>query len=390
MTKVKTFRRAKRLDRVPPYLFVEMDRAKRRLADQGVDLVDLGIGDPDCPTFPEIVEALRSACTDPETHTYPSQRGELALRRAAAEWFEGRYGVALDPDREVLALIGTKEGLGHLPLAVLDPGDTCLVPDPAYPVYQSAAILAGAEVVHMPLDPELGFRPDLDCQPRRVLDEAKLVTVNYPNNPTGAAADPEFFQLLVNRAEEHGFVAVNDGAYSEIVFDTPRISLLQADGGRETGIEFHSFSKTFNMTGWRIGFAVGNPDVLDALATVKNNVDSGAFTAIQRAAMVALSLPQERIDEQVELYRRRRDVLVDGLWEAGWQVRRPHASFYVWAHVPTDEDSATFAARLLNEAHVVATPGSGFGPSGEGYVRMALTTTEERLAEAVARIRRIL
>jgi len=384
------FTRAKRLNRIPPYLFVELDRAKRALKDRGIDLVDLGIGDPDCPTFPEIVEALRSACTDPATHTYPSQRGELELREAVAAWFEGRYGVALDPEREVLALIGTKEGLGHLPLAVLDPGDTCMVPDPAYPVYQSAALLAGADVVHMPLDPELGFRPDLDCQPRPVLNATKLVTVNFPNNPTGAAADEEFFQLLINRAEEHGFIAVNDGAYSELVFEGQRLSLLQADGGRTWGVEFHSFSKTFNMTGWRIGFAVGNPDVLDALATVKNNVDSGAFTAIQRAAMAALSLPQERIDEQVELYRRRRDVLVDGLWEAGWRVKRPHASFYVWGRVPTGEDSQTFARRLLNEAHVVATPGAGFGPSGEGYVRMALTATEERIAEAVARIRGIL
>jgi len=384
------FSRAKRLDRIPPYLFVELDRAKRALIEQGIDLVDLGIGDPDCPTFPEVVDALRSACTDPTTHTYPSQRGEPALRKAVAAWFETRYGVALDPEREVLALIGTKEGLGHLPLAVLNSGDTCLVPDPAYPVYQSAALLAGAEVVHMPLEPDLGFRPDLDGLPRSVLNDAKLAIVNFPNNPTGAAADEEFFQLLINRAEEHGFVAVNDGAYSELVFDTPRISLLQADGGREVGVELHSFSKTFNMTGWRIGFALGNPDVLDALATVKNNVDSGAFTAIQRAAMVALSLPQERIDEQVELYRRRRDVLVDGLWEAGWQVRRPHASFYVWARVPSDEDSSTFAARLMNDAHVVVTPGSGFGPSGEGYVRMALTATEERIAEGVARIRRIL
>jgi LL-diaminopimelate aminotransferase len=384
------FSRARRLNRVPPYLFVELDRAKRELRSRGIDLVDLGIGDPDCPTFPEVVEALRETCTDPSTHTYPSQRGEPALREAVAAWFDQRYGVTLDPEREVLALIGTKEGLGHLPLAVLDPGDTCLVPDPAYPVYQAAAILAGAEIVHMPLDPELGFRPDLDGLSRPVLNSAKLVTVNYPNNPTGAAADMEFFQLLVNRAEEHGFVAVNDGAYSELVFDTPRLSLLQADGGRDVGVEFHSFSKTFNMTGWRIGFAVGNASVLDALATVKNNVDSGAFTAIQRAALVALRLPQERIDEQVELYRRRRDALVDGLWDAGWRVRRPHASFYVWAHVPTSEDSSSFARRLMNEAHVVVTPGSGFGPSGEGYVRMALTATEERIAEAVARIRRIL
>ncbi len=390
MKRTKAFQRAARLDRLPPYLFVEIDRAKKALMAEGIDLVDLGVGDPDLPTFPEIVDALRSAASDPGTHCYPAQRGAASLRRAIAAWIEERYGISLDPDREVLVLIGTKEGLGHLPVAVLDPGSVALVPDPGYPVYQAASWLAGGEVVHLPLEAELGFRPDLERLQRDTLSDARLLFLNYPNNPTGAAADPELFQLATNLAHEHDFVVVNDAAYSEIVFDGSRASLLQAGGARDVGIEFHSFSKTFNMTGWRIGFAIGNADVLDALAIVKDNVDSCVFTAIQRAAEVALSLPDERIHEQADIYRRRRDVLVDGFADAGWLTPRPHATFYVWARVPTDERSSAFASRVLREAHVVITPGVGFGPTGEGYVRMALSAPEERIAEAVARIRRIL
>jgi LL-diaminopimelate aminotransferase len=386
----KRFQRAERLDRLPPYLFVEIERRKRELLDQGVDFVDLGLGDPDLPTFPEIVAALQGACADSSTHRYPPQRGSRSLREAIRRWFEARYGVALDPDREVLVLIGTKEGLGHLPMAVLDPGRAALVPDPGYPVYQAASWLADGDVVHLPLEPELGFRPDLEALPKDTLEEAQLLVLNYPNNPTGAAADPELFQLAVNLAHEHDFVVVNDAAYAEIVFERPRASLLQAGGARDVAVEFHSFSKTFNMTGWRIGFAVGNPDVLDALATYKNNIDSCVFEAIQRAGEVALSLPEASIAQQVDVYRRRRDTLVDGLWDAGWQVPRPHATFYVWARVPHGAGSQEFATKLLTDAHVVATPGVGFGPSGEGYVRMALTTSEERITEGVDRIRRIL
>lgn len=384
-------RRAERLKQLPPYLFVEMDRAKRELRASGADLVDLGIGDPDLPTFPEIVEALGEAAADPATHRYPSQRGDIGFRREIAAWFKRRYGVDLDPEREVLVLIGTKEGLGHLPVAVLDPGRSALVPDPGYPVYQAASWLAGGEVAHVRLEPELGFRPDLERLSRRALEDAELLFLNYPNNPTGATADPDLFQLAVNLAREHDLVVVNDAAYAEIVFDGPRVSLLQSGGAMDTAIEIHSFSKTYNMTGWRVGFAVGNADVLDALAQVKDNMDSCVFTAIQRAALAALRLPDERVAELLEIYRRRRDALVDGLWEAGWKVPRPHATFYVWARVPDGAgDSSAFARRVLREAHVAITPGVGFGPSGEGYVRMALTAPEERVVEAVARISRIL
>jgi len=387
---VSPFVPARRLGRLPPYVFVEVDRAKRALLEQGADLIDLGLGDPDLPTFPEIVAAMQSACADPATHRYPLGRGEPSLRRAFAGWYEKRYGVALDPEREVITLIGTKEGIGHLPFAALDEGRVALVPDPGYPVYQAASWLAGGEVVHVPLEQELGFKPDLERLPRQTLDAAQVLFLNYPNNPTGASADPELFQLAVNLAREHAFLVVNDASYAEVLFEGPRVSILQSGGARDTVIEFHSFSKTFNMTGWRAGFAVGNAAALDALAAVKSNLDSGVFTAVQRACEAALALPEGRVREQVEVYRRRRDVLVDGLWKAGWRVPRPHATFYVWARVPTAERSQDFAVRLLREARVVVTPGVGFGPSGEGYVRFALMSSEERTAEAVDRIARIL
>jgi LL-diaminopimelate aminotransferase len=381
---------ARRLGRLPPYVFVEVDRAKRALMDQGADLIDLGLGDPDLPTFPEIVSAMQSACADPATHRYPLGRGEPSLRRAFAAWYEKRYAVALDPDREVITLIGTKEGIGHLPFAALDEGRVALVPDPGYPVYQAASWLAGGEVVHVPLEPELGFRPDLERLPRKTMDAAQVLFLHYQNHPSGASADAGFFHLAVNLAHEHRFLLVNDASYAEVLFEGPRLSVLQCDRAKDVAIEFHSFSKTFNMTGWRAGFAVGSAGALDALATVKANLDSGVFTAVQRACEAALALPEERVREQVEVYRRRRDVLVDGLWKAGWRVPRPHATFYVWARVPTAENSQDFAVRLLRDARVVVTPGVGFGPSGEGYVRFALMSSEERTSEAVDRIARIL
>jgi LL-diaminopimelate aminotransferase len=382
--------RSKRLDKLPPYLFVEIDRVKNELKAAGKDVVDLGIGDPDLPTFPEIVEALRESCTDPATHRYPLQRGLPSFKRAIARWYEARYGVALDPVREVLPLIGTKEGIGHLPMAVMDAGDIALVPDPAFPIYPAATWLAGADVHYVPLESERRFLPDLRSLGARELDRAKLLFLNYPNNPTGAVADRAFFKEAVDFARDNGLIVLNDAAYSEVVYEGERVSLLQAEGARDVGIEFHSFSKTFNMTGWRLGFAIGNPYVLEALATVKDNVDSCVFTAIQHAGEAALSLPDSRLEEQVEIYRRRRDVLVDGLRRVGWNVPRPSATFYIWARIPTAERSQEFSGRLLERGHVVTTPGVGFGEGGDRYVRMALTTTEERISEAVARITRML
>lgn len=390
MSRDRQPRHAERVGRLPPYLFVELDRAKMELEARGVDVIDLGIGDPDLPTFPEIVEALKAAAADPATHRYPPQRGTPSLREAIARWFEARYGVALDPGSEVLVLVGTKEGLGHLPAAVLDPGRVALVPDPAYPVYQAASWLAGGEVERLTLEPGLGFLPKLDSVAFDVLLRAQLLFLNYPNNPTAATAGPGFFRSAVEFAERNGLVVVNDAAYMEIVFEGPKESILKVDGARDVGVEFHSFSKTFNMTGWRIGFAAGNAEVLDALAAVKSNLDSGVFTAVQRAAELALSLPEKRIKEQVDAYRRRRDTLVDGLSEAGWAIPRPRATFYVWAPIPTGERSQAFAARLLREAHVVVTPGIGFGPSADGHIRMALTAGDARIAEAIDRIARVL
>ena len=382
--------RSKRLDKLPPYLFVEIDRVKNELRAAGKDVVDLGIGDPDLPTFPEIVSALQEAAADPATHRYPLQRGLPSFKAAIARWYEARYGVSLDPVREVLPLIGTKEGIGHLPLAVMDADDIALIPDPAFPIYPAATWLAGAEVRYFPLESERDFLSDLKSLGARELDRAKLLFLNYPNNPTGAVADVAFFKSAVDFARDNGLIVLNDAAYSEVVYDGPRVSLLQAEGAKEVGIEFHSFSKTFNMTGWRLGFAIGNADVLEALATVKDNIDSCVFTAIQHAGEAALALPESRLAEQVEIYRRRRDVLVDGLRKVGWNVPRPQATFYVWARVPTAERSREFSGRLLERGHVVTTPGVGFGEGGDRYIRMALTTTEDRIAEAVARITRML
>jgi LL-diaminopimelate aminotransferase len=383
-------RRSERLGKLPPYLFVEIDRVKNELLESGADVVDLGIGDPDLPTFPEIVSALREACTDPATHRYPLQRGDPSFKRAIARWYEARYGVSLDPEREVLPLFGTKEGIGHLPMAVMDPGDVALIPDPAFPIYPAATWLADGEVRLIELKEQEGFLPSFTGLSPRDLDRAKLLFLNYPNNPTGAVADIAFFKTAVDFAREHGILVLNDAAYSEVIYEGPRVSLLQIDGAKDVGIEFHSFSKTFNMTGWRLGFAIGNPEALEALATVKDNVDSCVFTAIQRAGEAALALPDERLEELVDTYRRRRDVLVDGLHKAGWNVPRPRATFYIWARIPTAERSQEFCARLLRDGHVVTTPGVGFGAAGDRYVRMALTTTEDRIAEAVARIKRML
>jgi LL-diaminopimelate aminotransferase len=387
---MKGIERSKRLDRLPPYLFVEIDRVKNELRRAGKDVVDLGIGDPDLPTFPEIVEALREACTDPSTHRYPLQRGLPSFKEAIARWYGARYGVALDPEREVLPLIGTKEGIGHLPLAVMDPGDVALVPDPCFPIYPASVWLAGAEVRPLPMSEETGFVPDLKALSFTDLSRARLLFLNYPNNPTGAVADLRFFKRAVDFARRHGLIVLNDAAYGEIVYEGQRVSLLQVEGARDVGIEFHSFSKTFNMTGWRLGFAIGNPDLIEALATVKDNVDSCIFTAIQRAGEAALALPESRIAEQVEIYRKRRDVLVDGFHAIGWTVPRPSATFYVWARVPTAENSRAFSERLLERGQVVTTPGIGFGECGDRYIRMALTTTEDRIAEAVRRIIRLL
>jgi len=382
--------RAARLDAIPPYLFGEIAALKAKALAEGRDLIDLGIGDPDQPTPPDIVEALRRAAGDPETHRYDeSPAGDRALLDSVARWFERRFGVTLDPSRELLLLIGSKEGLAHLAWAMIDPGDISLVPDPAYTVYKINTLLAGGTVVAVPLRAERGFLPDLSAVPTDAARHAKLLWLNYPNNPTGAVATLDFYREAVAFCREHDLLLVNDAAYCEVAFDGFRPpSVLQVEGARDVAIEFHSCSKMFNMTGWRIGWAAGNADAVAALNKLKSNVDSKQFAAVSRAAAYALEHGDN--GPALQLIRKRRDILVEGLQAAGIRVERPKATFYVWAPVPDGHTSVSFAKLLLERAGVLAIPGTGYGEHGEGYVRMSLTVLGdrdgERVAEAARRI----
>jgi len=378
---------AKRIEQLPPYLFAEISRKIAEKRAQGVDVISFGVGDPDLPTPTHVVDELVHAARDPANHRYPETEGLPALRRAIARWYEARFGVSLDPDREVLPLIGSKEGIGHAAFCFIDPGDLALVPDPGYPVYARGTFLAGGDCYFLPLTEENDFLPDLDAIPDDVARRAKVLWLNYPNNPTGAVADLEFFERAVAFARKHDVPVLHDGPYSEVAFDGYRpLSFLQAHGAREVGIEFHSFSKTYNMTGWRIGMAVGNAAMIDALMRVKSNLDSGIPQAIQRMAIAALEGPQDCIAEHNAVYQRRRDRLAVALTKMGLRVRPPRASLYLWARLPEGQTSAEFATRLLDGTGVVVTPGVGYGPSGEGYVRLSLTLPDERLEEAVRRL----
>ncbi len=378
---------ARRLAALPPYLFAEIDRLKQEALRSGKDLIDLGVGDPDLPTPEPIVEALRSAARNPRHHRYPSYEGMEAFREAVAAWYRRRFGVKLDPAREVLTLIGSKEGIGHLPLALLNPGDTALIPDPGYPVYQAGTLFAGGRPVRMRLRRENGFLPELAKIPAATARRARVMFLNYPNNPTAATAEPAFFEEAVRFARRHRIAVCHDAAYSEIAFDGYRApSFLQTDGAIEVGVEFHSLSKTFNMTGWRIGFVVGNAAAIAALGRLKSNLDSGVFQAVQEAGIAALAMDGGVVEKACAVYRERRDALVRGLQAAGLEVTPPRATFYVWARIPKKYRSAQFAALLLSRAGIVATPGNGFGPGGEGYVRFTLTVPVERMREAVARL----
>jgi LL-diaminopimelate aminotransferase len=384
-----TFDRAQRLKRLPPYLFKEIDRKKAEVKAKGVDIIDLGIGDPDLPTPNHIIEALQEAAVVPANHRYPSYSGMLEYRAAVAQWYKRRFEVDLDPEEEVLALIGSKEGIAHMPLAFINPGDVSLVPTPAYPVYNTATIFAGGESFFMPLTRENGFRPELDLIPEDVARKAKLMFINYPNNPTAAVAETEFFERVVAFAQRYEILVCHDAAYSEVAYDGYRpASFLQVKGAKEVGIEFHSLSKTYNMTGWRIGFAAGDKEAIEGLGAIKSNVDSGVFQAIQIAGIKALKHDQSCIEEMVGVYTRRRDLMVMGLRKAGFELDTPKASFYLWVRVPQGYTSAQLASRLL-EKGVVVTPGNGFGEPGEGYFRIALTQKRQRLEEALERIRSV-
>jgi LL-diaminopimelate aminotransferase len=375
---------ADRLSSLPPYLFARIDAMKAEKARSGADIIDLGVGDPDLPTPPHVVEALCAAARDPANHHYPSYAGMPGFREAAANWYGRRFGVDLDPGTEVLALMGSKDGIAHVPEAFVNPGDVVLAPSPGYPVYRTSTLFAEGELHELPLEPGNGFLPDLDAVPADVARRAKLLFVNYPNNPTSAVAPPAFYDEVVAFAREHDVTVVSDNAYSEIAYDGYRApSFLETDGAMEVGVEMHSLSKTYNMTGWRIGMAVGNPEILAGLGRVKTNVDSGVFDAVQHAGIAALSGPQDCVAAACRVYEERRDVLVQGLRSLGYDVAAPKATFYVWLPV---EDSMAFAARLLEEAAIVATPGVGFGAHGEGYVRFALTRPVERIEEALSRM----
>ncbi len=378
---------SERLKKLPPYLFVELDRKKAEVQARGVDVIDLGVGDPDLPTPPHIVEAGKRAMEKPENHHYPSSAGMLAFREAAAQWFEKRFGVKLDPATEVVTLIGSKEAIAHFPLAFVNPGDVVLVPTPAYPVYHIGTLFAGGETYYLPLTAENGFKPDLSAIPEEILSRARILWLNYPNNPTTAVVTREWLAEVVAFAKEHNLIVAHDAAYSELYFeDYVPPSILEVPGAKEVAIEFHSLSKTYCMTGWRIGFAVGNPELVKGLLTVKNNVDSGCFQAVQEAGIAALSGPQDCVAEYRRIFDERRRVMLEGLRKLGFEVYPPKATFYLWVRVPEGYRSADFCARLIEEAGIVVTPGNGFGEPGEGYFRIALTVGKERLEEALKRL----
>jgi LL-diaminopimelate aminotransferase len=385
-----TIKKARRINELPPYLFAEIDRRKRAALARGVDLIDLGIGDPDIPTPSVIVEKLLEGASKPVNHRYPSSSGMAEFREAVANWYLRRFNVKLDPAKEVVSLIGSKEGIGNMAVAFVDPGDIVLVASPCYPVYHIGTAFSGGKNYFLPLRKDNHFLPDLESIPTDVAKQAKLLWINYPNNPTAAVADEDFFARVVKFANKYNVIVCHDAAYTEMGYDDYRpMSFLEVEGAREVAIEFHSLSKTFNMTGWRIGMAVGNPELVSGLAQAKSNLDSGIFQAIQEAGIEALKLGDQVVEPSRKIYQERRDILVDGLRAVGLECDKPRATFYVWVACPKGHSSASFTAKLLDEAGVVTTPGNGFGEAGEGYVRFTVCVDKERLREVAERIRRV-
>ncbi|MGE4298555.1 MAG: LL-diaminopimelate aminotransferase [Desulfovibrionaceae bacterium] len=383
---------ANRLAVLPPYLFAGIDRVKAEVAARGVDIISLGIGDPELPTPDLIIDALASAARKRANHMYPSYVGMLSYRQAVADWYKARFGVDLDAKTEVLTLIGSKEGIAHFPLAFINPGDLALVCTPNYPVYQVATSFAGGEVEYVPLTEDNNFLPDLDAISDDSWRRAKMIFTNYPNNPTAAMADRAFYEKLVAKAREFGVIVLHDAAYTEIYFDENNkpMSILEVPGAKDVAIEFHSLSKTFNMCGWRIGMAAGNAELVAGLGKIKENVDSGAFQAVQEAAIVAMRNGGPAVAELRGIYRKRRDVVVDALCKIGVACKAPDATFYIWSHIPHGfKSSQEFVTKLIQETGVVVTPGNGFGAPGEGYFRISLTVPEARLEEAVSRIAKL-
>ena len=378
---------AKRIEQLPPYLFVEISKTINRKRAEGADVVTFAIGDPDIPTPQNVLDKLWEAAQDPPNHRYPESEGLPELRQAIANWYDKRFGVKLNPDTEVLPLIGAKEGIGHAALCFIDPGDIALVPDPGYPVYSVGTLFAGGECYWLPLKEENGWLPDLDSIPSDIAQKAKVLWLNYPNNPTGAIADSTFFEKAIAFSQRHNVPVLHDAPYTEVAYDgyIPE-SFLQTPGSMDVGLEFHSLSKSYNMTGWRIGMAVGNAEMINALMRVKSNLDSGIPQAIQYAAIEALNGPQDSIDYHNRVYQDRRDKLVSKLREIGLEVTPPKASLYVWAKLPAGWKSADFAAMLIEEKDIVVTPGAGYGKYGEGYIRLSLTLPDSQLEKGLSRL----
>lgn len=380
---------AKRLEKIPPYLFAEIDRKRDEMVAKGVDIINMGVGDPDRPTPGHIVQAMHEAIDDPATHNYPPYQGTKDFREAAARWMERRFGVTgLNPNTEVISSIGSKEAIHNTFLAFVEPGDYTLIPDPGYPVYRTSTIFAGGEFHTMPLLPERGFLPDLDAIPEEVARQAKLLWINYPNNPTGALATLEFFEELVAYCQQYDILLCHDHAYSEMAYDGYKPpSVLQVPGAKDVAIEFHSLSKSYNMTGWRVGFVVGSAHGIKGLGQVKTNLDSGVFKAIQRAAIAAYSTGEEELQAVMSVYQNRRDIIVKGLQSLGWPIEPPKATLYVWARVPQGYSSAEFVTLLLDKCGIIVPPGNGYGAAGEGFFRIALTVADERMHEAIQRMK---
>ena len=380
---------AQRIQTIPPYLFAEIDKKKEEAIKRGIDIINLGIGDPDQSTPNNIIEKLRESVKDPKTHNYPPYQGTAEFRQAVASWYKNRFGVNLDPEQEVMALIGSKEGIAHIFLAFIDPGDFSLIPDPGYPVYKTATLFANGFPYIMPLLEENDFLPDLEEIDEEIAQRAKLMFINYPNNPTSAVANKDFFEKVVKFAKKYDILVCHDFAYSEMTFDNYKAnSFLEVDGAKDVGIEFHSLSKTYNMTGWRLGFAVGNKEAISALSIIKTNIDSGVFKAIQQAGIEALTGPQNNIEKMNEIYTGRRNVVINGLNKLGWNLKPTKATFYLWIPTLNKMSSVEFSNLLLEKTGIIVTPGIGYGDYGEGYVRIALTVDEKRLEEAIDRIKK--
>lgn len=378
---------AKRMDLIPPYLFAELDKKKAIAVSKGVDVINMGIGDPDMPTPDHIIKAMQKAVANPETHNYPPYEGTKNFREAVAEFYKTRFNVNLDPEKEIVSLIGSKEGLAHIHLAYTDPGDYSLVPDPAYPVYKVTTHFAGGTPYIMPLLEENDYFPDFEKIPTEVADKSKLMFLNYPNNPTGAIATLESFEKAVHFAKKHDILICHDLAYSEMAYDNYKApSFLEVPGSKDVCIEFNSLSKTYNMTGWRLGMAVGNAAAVEALGRLKNNIDSGVFKAVQYAGIEALLGSQENVEKMNSIYEKRRDLMTDGLNKLGWNLKPIKATFYIWAPVPEGYNSTEFSALLLEKAGIIVPPGVGYGDYGDKYFRIALTTSEERIKEALKRM----